>query len=484
MAVQKPSIPKGTRDFSPAEMACRNYIFDTVKSIFKKYGYAPLETPAMENLTTLLGKYGDEGDKLLFKILNSGEAFAGVDAEELSHSNALSLKVCEKGLRYDLTVPFARYVVQHQNEITFPFKRFQIQPVWRADRPQKGRYREFYQCDVDVIGSQSQINELELVQIADEVFRKLDINVCIKINNRKVLQGLAEIIGHPDKLVDITVAIDKIDKIGLQAVKEELSERGIDSDGIAILEPILQMQGTNREKLSAIRTVLAGSSTTSGCSTASSCGSVTNGSSCTSHNSAPGSTASEVGLKGVDELEELFNYIESANIKQKVEIDLSLARGLNYYTGAIFEVKALDFQIGSICGGGRYDNLTGIFGLPNISGVGISFGADRIYDVLKGLDKFPKDAIEGTKLLFSNMGSAETAYALPIAAQLRSQGISCEIYPDNTKLKKQFDYATKKGIRYFAIIGEDEIKAGEVTLKDLTTGTQQRVPKEELNSLL
>ena len=461
MAVQKPSIPKGTRDFSPAEMACRNYIFDTVKSIFKKYGYAPLETPAMENLTTLLGKYGDEGDKLLFKILNSGEAFAGVDAEELSHSNALSLKVCEKGLRYDLTVPFARYVVQHQNEITFPFKRFQIQPVWRADRPQKGRYREFYQCDVDVIGSQSQINELELVQIADEVFRKLDINVCIKINNRKVLQGLAEIIGHPDKLVDITVAIDKIDKIGLQAVKEELSERGIDSDGIAILEPILQMQGTNREKLSAIRTVLAGSSTTSGCS-----------------------TASEVGLKGVDELEELFNYIESANIKQKVEIDLSLARGLNYYTGAIFEVKALDFQIGSICGGGRYDNLTGIFGLPNISGVGISFGADRIYDVLKGLDKFPKDAIEGTKLLFSNMGSAETAYALPIAAQLRSQGISCEIYPDNTKLKKQFDYATKKGIRYFAIIGEDEIKAGEVTLKDLTTGTQQRVPKEELSSLL
>lgn len=483
MAVQKPSIPKGTRDFSPAEMACRNYIFDTVKSIFKKYGYAPLETPAMENLTTLLGKYGDEGDKLLFKILNSGEAFAGVDAGELSHSNALSLKVCEKGLRYDLTVPFARYVVQHQNEITFPFKRFQIQPVWRADRPQKGRYREFYQCDVDVIGSQSQINELELVQIADEVFRKLDINVCIKINNRKVLQGLAEIIGHPDKLVDITVAIDKIDKIGLQAVKEELAERGIDSDGIAILEPILQMQGTNREKLAAIRTVLAGSSTALG-STASSCGSVTNGSSCTSHNSAPGSTASEVGLKGVDELEELFNYIESANIKQKVEIDLSLARGLNYYTGAIFEVKALDFQIGSICGGGRYDNLTGIFGLPNISGVGISFGADRIYDVLKGLDKFPKDAIEGTKLLFSNMGSVETAYALPIAAQLRSQGISCEIYPDNTKLKKQFDYATKKGIRYFAIIGEDEIKAGEVTLKDLTTGTQQRVPKEELNSLL
>ena len=483
MAVQKPSIPKGTRDFSPAEMACRNYIFDTVKSIFKKYGYAPLETPAMENLTTLLGKYGDEGDKLLFKILNSGEAFAGVDAEELSHSNALSLKVCEKGLRYDLTVPFARYVVQHQNEITFPFKRFQIQPVWRADRPQKGRYREFYQCDVDVIGSQSQINELELVQIADEVFRKLDINVCIKINNRKVLQGLAEIIGHPDKLVDITVAIDKIDKIGLQAVKEELSERGIDSDGIAILEPILQMQGTNREKLAAIRTVLSGRGAAPG-STASSCGSVTNGSSCTSHNSTPGSTASEVGLKGVDELEELFNYIESANIKQKVEIALSLARGLNYYPGAIFEVKALDFQIGSICGGGRYDNLTGIFGLPNISGVGISFGADRIYDVLKGLDKFPKDAIEGTKLLFSNMGSAETAYALPIAAQLRSQGISCEIYPDNTKLKKQFDYATKKGIRYFAIIGEDEIKAGEVTLKDLTTGTQQRVPKEELTSLL
>src|SRR5574344_2091500 len=446
--IQKPSIPKGTRDFSPKEMACRNYIFDTVKAVFKKYGYAPLETPSMENLSTLLGKYGDEGDKLLFKILNSGEAFANINSSELKNSNALSLKVCEKGLRYDLTVPFARYVVQHQNELAFPFKRFQIQPVWRADRPQKGRYREFYQCDVDVIGSNSLINELELVQITEEIFAAFDIKICIKINNRKVLQGLSEVIGYPDKIVDITVAIDKIDKIGLDAVKEELKERGIDEKGIAVIEPVLLLTGSNEDKIKAISTIL---------------------------------TSSETGMSGVAELSELFELIRTAGITQSVEIDLSLARGLNYYTGAIVEVKALDFQIGSICGGGRYDNLTGIFGLPNMSGVGISFGADRIYDVLKGLDKFPKDAIEGTKLLFSNMGSAETAYALPIAARLRSQGISCEIYPDNTKLKKQFDYATKKGIRYFAIIGEDEIKAGEVTLKDLTTGTQQRVPKEELS---
>ena len=444
---QKPSIPKGTRDFGPAEMAGRNYIFDTIRAVFKKYGFNPLETPSMENLSTLLGKYGDEGDKLLFKILNSGDAFAKVDAAELSNSNALSVKVCEKGLRYDLTVPFARYVVQHQNELVFPFKRYQIQPVWRADRPQKGRYREFYQCDVDVIGSKSLINELELVQIVDEVFGKFGINVCIKINNRKVLQGLAEVIGFPDKLIDITVAIDKIDKIGLDAVKAELLERGIDEKGIAIIEPVLLLQGTTAEKLSTMREILA---------------------------------SSEAGIKGVDELEELFGYINAAGISQEVEIDLSLARGLNYYTGAIFEVKAKDFAIGSICGGGRYDDLTGIFGLPNMSGVGISFGADRIYDVLMGLDKFPKDAIIGTQILFSNMGAAEVVYSLPIVAELRKQGYNCEIYPDNSKLKKQFDYATKKNIPYFAIVGGEEIEKNVVNIKNLETGEQKVYPKGEI----
>lgn len=444
---QKPSIPKGTRDFGPAEMAGRNYIFDTIRAVFKKYGFNPLETPSMENLSTLLGKYGDEGDKLLFKILNSGDAFAKVDAAELSNSNALSVKVCEKGLRYDLTVPFARYVVQHQNELVFPFKRYQIQPVWRADRPQKGRYREFYQCDVDVIGSKSLINELELVQIVDEVFGKFGINVCIKINNRKVLQGLAEVIGFPDKLIDITVAIDKIDKIGLDAVKAELLERGIDEKGIAIIEPVLLLQGTTAEKLSTMREILA---------------------------------SSEAGIKGVDELEELFGYINAAGISQEVEIDLSLARGLNYYTGAIFEVKAKDFAIGSICGGGRYDDLTGIFGLPNMSGVGISFGADRIYDVLMGLDKFPKDAIIGTQILFSNMGAAEVAYSLPIVAELRKQGYNCEIYPDNSKLKKQFDYAAKKNIPYFAIVGGEEIEKNVVNIKNLETGEQKVYPKGEI----
>ena len=444
---QKPSIPKGTRDFGPAEMAGRNYIFDTIRSVFKKYGFAPLETPSMENLSTLLGKYGDEGDKLLFKILNSGDAFAKVQGEELENSNALSLKVCEKGLRYDLTVPFARYVVQHQNELAFPFKRYQIQPVWRADRPQKGRYREFYQCDVDVIGSKSLINELELVQIVDEVFAKFGINVCIKINNRKVLQGLAEVIGHPDKLIDITVAIDKIDKIGLDAVKAELAERGIDDAGIATIEPVLVLSGTTQEKLATMKEILA---------------------------------SSEAGMKGLDELEELFGYISVAGIRQEVEIDLSLARGLNYYTGAIFEVKAKDFAIGSICGGGRYDDLTGIFGLPGMSGVGISFGADRIYDVLQGLDKFPKEAIIGTKVLFSNMGDAEVAYSLPIIAELRAQGINCEIYPDKTKLKKQFDYAAKKNIPYFIIVGEQEIADGVVNIKNQVTGEQIVCKKDEI----
>lgn len=448
---QKPSIPKGTRDFGPAEMAGRNYIFDTIRSVFKKYGYAPLETPSMENLSTLLGKYGDEGDKLLFKVLNSGDAFAKVEPEMLSNSNALSLKVCEKGLRYDLTVPFARYVVQHQNELVFPFKRYQIQPVWRADRPQKGRYREFYQCDVDVIGSKSLINELELVQIVDDVFAKFGVNVCIKINNRKVLQGLSEIIGHPDKLVDITVAIDKIDKIGLDAVKDELRERGIDEQGISTIEPVLLLQGSAAEKIGKMKGILA---------------------------------SSEAGMKGVAELEELFGYISAAGIKQEVEIDLSLARGLNYYTGAIFEVKAKDFAIGSICGGGRYDDLTGIFGLPNMSGVGISFGADRIYDVLQGLEKFPKEAIVGTKILFSNMGAAEVAYTIPIIAELRAQGLNCEIYPDNTKLKKQFDYATKKGIPYFAIVGEEEINAGKVNMKNLETGEQVQLDKNAIFSFI
>ncbi len=448
---QKPGIPKGTRDFGPAEMAGRNYIFDTIRSVFKKYGFNPLETPSMENLSTLLGKYGDEGDKLLFKILNSGDAFGGVEPAMLQNSNALSLKVCEKGLRYDLTVPFARFVVQHQNELVFPFKRYQIQPVWRADRPQKGRYREFYQCDVDVIGSKSLINELELVQIVDEVFAKFGVNVCIKINNRKVLSGLSEIIGHPDKLVDITVAIDKIDKIGLDAVKQELRERGIDEKGIEIIEPVLLLQGTSEEKIAKMKEVLA---------------------------------ASEVGMKGLAELEELFGYIAAAGIRQEVEIDLSLARGLNYYTGAIFEVKAKDFAIGSICGGGRYDDLTGIFGLPNMSGVGISFGADRIYDVLQGLEKFPKDAIESTKILFSNMGEAEVRYSLPVVAKLRAAGINSEIYPDNTKLKKQFDYATKKGIPYFAIVGEQEMAEGVVNVKNLATGEQSQIQIDMIANFL
>ena len=450
MANNKPNIPKGTRDFGPAEMAGRNYIFDTIRSVFKKYGYNPLETPSMENLSTLLGKYGEEGDKLLFKILNSGDAFAGVQPEELGNSNSLSLKVCEKGLRYDLTVPFARYVVQHRNELAFPFKRYQIQPVWRADRPQKGRYREFYQCDVDVIGSNSLLNELELVQITNEVFGKLGVDVCIKINNRKILSGLAEVTGHPDKLVDITVAIDKIDKIGLDAVKAELAERGVDEKGIRLIEPVLLLKGTTREKIAAMRQVLADS---------------------------------VAGMQGLAELEELFGYIADAGIRQDVEIDLSLARGLNYYTGAIFEVKAKDFAIGSICGGGRYDDLTGIFGLPDMSGVGISFGADRIYDVLEGLQKFPKDAIEGTKVLFSNMGKAEVAYLLPVVTALRAQGVNCEIYPDAVKLKKQFDYADKKGIPYFVIAGEQEIAAGTFNVKNLATGEQQSVNNEEILKL-
>ena len=445
--VQKPSIPKGTRDFSPEQMAGRNYIFDTTKSVFRQFGYKPIETPSMENLSTLLGKYGEEGDKLLFKVLNSGDAFAQISSDDLQKgSNALSLKVCEKGLRYDLTVPFARYVVQHRNEITFPFKRYQIQPVWRADRPQKGRYREFYQCDVDVIGSKSLLNELELVQIADKVFNLFGINVCIKINNRKILAGLAEAMGFPEKLVEITIAMDKIDKIGIEAVKEEMLAGGVDGKGFSVLEPVLTFTGSTEEKLSLISNVVKDS---------------------------------EIGRKGVEELQTLFNLIAEANIRQKVEVDLSLARGLNYYTGAIFEVKALDFAIGSICGGGRYDNLTGIFGLPDVSGVGISFGADRIYDVLTGLDKFPKEAVGGTNVLLSNMDESSVAYLLPLANELRAKGVSCEVYPDQSKLKKQFEYAEKNKIPFFIIAGESEVQAKTINIKNLETGDQITLPLSE-----
>ncbi|MBQ5529552.1 MAG: histidine--tRNA ligase [Bacteroidales bacterium] len=433
---QKPSIPKGTRDFGPAEMVGRNYIFNTIKDVFRKFGYQCIETPSMENLGTLLGKYGEEGDKLLFRIQNSGEKAALAP---------------EKGLRYDLTVPFARFVVQHQNEIAFPFKRYQIQPVWRADRPQKGRYREFYQCDVDVIGSKSLLSELELVQMVDEVFGRFGVRVCIKINNRKILAGLAEVSGQPERLVDITVAIDKIDKIGLDAVKAELFEKGLTPEAVALIEPVLTLTGTTAEKIARMRTLLA---------------------------------ASETGCKGLDEVETLFGLIDKAGISQPVELDLSLARGLNYYTGAIFEVKALDWAIGSICGGGRYDDLTGIFGLPNTSGVGISFGADRIYDVLSGLNLFPKNAAAAAAVLFTNMGEAEVAYTIPVAASLRRAGIACEIYPDNTKLKKQFEYADRKGIPYLAIVGDQEVMDGTVTLKNLATGEQRSIAKDGLAQCL
>ena len=459
----KPSIPKGTRDFGQEEMAARNYIFDTIRSVYRTYGYVQIETPAMENLSTLLGKYGDEGDKLLFRILNSGDAFSGVDFEECRNedgslnSNKVSMKVCEKGLRYDLTVPFARYVVQHQNEIAFPFRRFQIQPVWRADRPQKGRYREFYQCDADVIGSKSQLNELELVQIVDRVFTKFGINVAIKINNRKVLTGLAEIAGFPDKVTDITVAIDKLDKIGLEAVETEMKERGLTDQAVAVIEPVLLLEGTTAEKIETMRGLMQGKSASG--------------------------IVSEMGLLGLDELDELFGFIEAAGVGQKVEMDLSLARGLNYYTGAIFEVKALDYAIGSICGGGRYDNLTGIFGLPGMSGVGISFGADRIYDVLKGLDKFPKDIAGSATVLFANMDAEALSYIIPVVKSLREAGVACEIYPDKSKLKKQFDYADRKGIPFVSINGGDEAASGIVNLKNLSSGEQKTFAKDDLEGM-
>ncbi len=444
---QTPSIPKGTRDFGCIEMARRNYIFDNIKEVFRRFGYQQIETPAMENLSTLLGKYGDEGDKLLYRILNSGDAFSGVDWASAPSSAAITSKVCEKGLRYDLTVPFARFVTQHQNEITFPFKRFQIQPVWRADRPQKGRYREFYQCDADVIGSTSLLNELELVQIVDMVFARLGINVCIKINNRKLLAGIAEVAGVPDKMMDITVAIDKIDKIGLDNVKAELLEKGVGEAAIAVVEPVLTLSGSNQEKIEFMQKMLS---------------------------------SSEIGMKGVEEISKLFELISAAGIRQKVELDLSLARGLNYYTGAIFEVKALDFAIGSICGGGRYDDLTGIFGLKNVSGVGISFGADRIYDVLLGLDKYPASLLSGASVLFTNMGEKEAAYCLGAISELRSHGISCVLYPESTKLKKQFEYANRGNISVVIVAGESEMAEGKFTVKNMATGEQQSVAKEDL----
>lgn len=445
----KPSIPKGTRDFSPVEMAKRNYIFDTIRSVYALYGFQQIETPAMETLQTLMGKYGEEGDKLLFKVLNSGDCLAKIDDEELLGRNSLHLasKLCEKGLRYDLTVPFARYVVQHREDIQLPFKRYQIQPVWRADRPQKGRYREFYQCDADVVGSDSLLNEVELMQIVDTVFTKFGIRVAIKINNRKILTGIAEVIGEAEKIVDITVAIDKLDKIGIDNVNEELRRVGISEDAIEKLQPIIALAGTNDEKLATIAEVLAGS---------------------------------EVGLKGVEETRFILDTLKTCGLHNQIDLDLTLARGLNYYTGAIFEVKALDYAIGSITGGGRYDNLTGIFGLPGLSGVGISFGADRIYDVLGGLDLYPKEAVNGTQLLFINFGEKESAYCLPVLRQCREAGIRTEIYPDSVKMKKQMVYANAKQVPFVALAGESEIAECKLTLKNMTTGEQTLVTPEEL----
>ena len=445
----KPSIPKGTRDFSPVEMAKRNYIFDTIRSVYGLYGFQQIETPAMETLQTLMGKYGEEGDKLLFKVLNSGNYLSKITSEEIEERNSLRLatKLCEKGLRYDLTVPFARYVVQHREEIQLPFKRYQIQPVWRADRPQKGRYREFYQCDADVVGSDSLLNEVELMQIVDTVFTRFGVRVAIKINNRKILTGIAETIGEADKIVDITVAIDKLDKIGIDAVNEELRRDGISDEAIEKLQPIIALTGTNDEKLVTIAQVLA---------------------------------QSEVGMKGVEETRFILDTLKTCGLHNQIDLDLTLARGLNYYTGAIFEVKALDYAIGSITGGGRYDNLTGIFGLPGISGVGISFGADRIYDVLGGLDLYPKEAEQGTQLLFINFGATETAYCLPVLRRCREAGIRTEIYPDSVKMKKQMAYANAKQVSFVVLAGEEEIAQGKLTLKNMTTGEQTLVTPEEL----
>ena len=446
---QKPNIPKGTRDFSPLEMAKRNYIFNTIKDVYTLYGFQQIETPAMETLGTLMGKYGEEGDKLLFKVLNSGDYLNKIEDKVLLERNSLHLaaRLCEKGLRYDLTVPFARYVVMHREELQLPFKRYQIQPVWRADRPQKGRYREFYQCDADVVGSDSLLNEVELMQIVDTVFTRFGVRVQIKINNRKILSGIAEVIGAADKIVDITVAIDKLDKIGIDNVNQELREDGLTENQIEKLQPIISLAGTNEEKLTVIAEVLKDS---------------------------------ETGLKGVEETKFILDSLKTSGLKNEIQLDLTLARGLNYYTGAIFEVKALDVQIGSITGGGRYDNLTGIFGMPGLSGVGISFGADRIYDVLNQLDLYPKEAVNGTQLLFINFGEKETAYCLPIAAKARQAGIRTEVFPDSAKMKKQMSYANAKQIPFVALVGENEINEGKVTLKDMTTGEQMLVTADEL----
>ena len=450
---QKPSIPKGTRDFSPAEMTNRNYIFDTIKSIFRLYGFQPIETPAMENLSTLMGKYGEEGDKLLFKILNSGDFIGNVSDKELLEKNSIRLtnKISEKGLRYDLTVPFARFVVQYRNDISFPFKRYQIQPVWRADRPQKGRYREFYQCDVDIVGSDSLLNEMELVQIVDQVFSKLKINTVVKINNRKILAGIAEVIGEKDRIVDITVAIDKLDKIGLEKVNEELLEKGISQDAVEKLQPILNLSGTVSEKLVQLEKVIG---------------------------------HSEIGANGISEVKTLFAYLNTLELTTEVELDLTLARGLNYYTGAIFEVKAKDIAMGSICGGGRYDDLTGIFGMPGVSGVGISFGADRIYDVLTQLQLFPSVTVDSTKLMFVNFGPAEEAFCLPVLAAVRKAGINAEIFPNKSKMAKQMTWANNKKIPFVAIVGENEMLQGKINLKNMVTGDQQLVDPQELIKIL
>ena len=450
---QKPSIPKGTRDFSPAEMSRRNYIFDTIKQTFKRFGFQQIETPSMETLQTLMGKYGEEGDKLLFKILNSGDYLNKISDEELTKRDSLHLAalLCEKGLRYDLTVPFARYVVMHRDELQLPFKRYQIQPVWRADRPQKGRYREFYQCDADIVGSDSLINEIELMQMEDAVFTSFGIRVQIKINNRKILTGIAEVIGAADKIVDITVAIDKLDKIGLEKVNEELAANGISAEAIEKLQPIITLSGSNEDKLKVIEQVLANS---------------------------------EIGMKGVEETRFIFNALDALKLKNEVQFDITLARGLNYYTGAIFEVKALDTPMGSISGGGRYDNLTGIFGMPGLSGVGISFGADRIYDVLNALNLYPEDTIETTRVMFVNFGEKETACCMQLASALRRNGIAVEIYPDNTKMKKQMAYANAKNIPFVAMVGENEMATSQVSLKNMVTGEQQTVAFDELESLI
>ncbi|MBQ4446610.1 MAG: histidine--tRNA ligase [Prevotella sp.] len=449
----KPNIPKGTRDFSPLEMAKRNYIFNTIKEVYALYGFRQIETPAMESLQTLMGKYGEEGDKLLFKVLNSGDFLNNVSDEELQQRNPLHLaaRLCEKGLRYDLTVPFARYVVMHRDELQLPFKRYQIQPVWRADRPQKGRYREFYQCDADVVGSDSLLNEVELMQIIDTVFTRFGVRVQIKINNRKILTGIAEVIGEADKIVDITVAIDKLDKIGLEAVNAELAEDGISQEAIEKLQPIISLSGTNDEKLDTIAQVLS---------------------------------SSEIGMKGVEETRFILDTLKTANLNNEMQLDLTLARGLNYYTGAIFEVKALDVQIGSITGGGRYDNLTGIFGMPGLSGVGISFGADRIFDVLNTLDLYPQEAVHGTQLLFINFGDRETAYCLPIANEMRKAGIRTEVYPDKSKMKKQMSYANAMNIPFVALAGDNEIQEGKITLKNMLTGDQQLVTPAEMINII